>query len=482
LELTDNISKQTKYLLYFLVALVLYFVFFHRLDSFYLRTWDESVYSVYSYEMMHNGNYLVPSINGMVDHLNDKPPLFFWAQIVFIKLIGYNELSVRMPSAICGALTVILVFSFLTKHFSFLFGLFAALVLCSIKGFVTFHSSRTGDMDVMLTLGITGFIFHFYNYMKEKTTKYLIYTLLFFLLAFFTKSIIVFFTIPAILFWIISKERSILKDKKIWFGTLAVIIAITSYVLIRSNYEAGYFSGHMLDYLLKFKQPFYATHDHPWDFYINNFYNDRFAHFFLLLPLTFLLLSREKNTDLKYFIQFIGLIALVFITILSISPTKCFWYDVPVFPIFSIVIGYLIWKVIAFVLENNKTVSITLITGAIFSLPLYFAIKRSHNNDIADVHTRNIEVVSEYFHDHKKSMPYANITVGNEQYETPMLFYKYYFKDYQNKNITISTVDKLKSDEIFITGNDSIKNYITTHYQTEQLETYKNATIYKIKQ
>ncbi|MFY8185345.1 MAG: ArnT family glycosyltransferase, partial [Bacteroidia bacterium] len=172
MELAFNISKQTKYLLYFLVALVLYFVFFHRLDSFYLRTWDESVYSVYSYEMMQNGNYLVPSINGMVDHLNDKPPLFFWSQILFIKLIGYNELAVRIPSAICGALTVILIFSFIAKNFSFSLGLFAALVLCSIKGFVTFHSSRTGDMDVMLTLGITGFVFHFYNYMKERTTKY----------------------------------------------------------------------------------------------------------------------------------------------------------------------------------------------------------------------------------------------------------------------------------------------------------------------
>lgn len=432
--------------------------------------------------MVQNGNYLVPSINGMVDHLNDKPPLFFWSQIIFIKLIGYNELAVRRPSAICGALTVILVFSFITKHFSFSFGLFAALVLCSIKGFVTFHSSRTGDMDVMLTLGITGFIFHFYNYIKKKTTKYLIYSLLFFLFAFFTKSIIVFFTIPAILIWVISKERNILKDAKIWLGIIAVMLAITSYILIRSKYEAGYFSGHMLDYLLKFKQPFYATHDHPWDFYINNFYNDRFAHFFLLLPLALLLSTREKSIELKYFIQYISLIAFVFITILSLSPTKCFWYDVPVFPIFAIIIGYLIWKIIDLVLEKNKSISILLITGIIFSLPLYYAIKRSHNNDISDVNTRKIEVVSEYFHDHKKSMPYANITVGNEQYETPMLFYKYYFRDYQNKNISISTVANLKGNEIFITGNDSIKNYITTHYQAEQLETYKNATIYKIKQ
>jgi 4-amino-4-deoxy-L-arabinose transferase-like glycosyltransferase len=432
--------------------------------------------------MMQNGNYLVPSINGMVDHLNDKPPLFFWSQILFIKLIGYNELAVRIPSAICGALTVILIFSFIAKHFSFSLGLFAALVLCSIKGFVTFHSSRTGDMDVMLTLGITGFVFHFYNYMKERTTKYLIYSLLFFLFAFFTKSIIVFFTIPAIFVWIISKERSILKDKKIWIGILAIIVSIASYIFIRSKYEAGYFGDHMLDYLLRFKQPFYATHDHPWDFYINNFYNDRFAHYFLLLPLALLLSSREKNPELKSFIQFISLIALVFIIILSISPTKCFWYDVPVFPIFAIIIGYLIWKTIGLILEKNKTISIILITGVIFSLPLYYAIKRSHNNDISDVNTRKIEVVSEYFHEHKKSMPYASITVGNEQYETPMLFYKYYFRDYQNKNITVSTVEKLNSNEIFITGNDSIKNYITTHYQTEQLETYKNATIYKIKQ
>lgn len=104
MELTQiNLSKHTNYLLYFILAVIIYFVFFHRLDSFYIRTWDESIYAVNAYEMMEKNEYMVPLMNNVID--NDKPPMFFWHQIFFIKLFGFNEFSIRFPSALYGAQT-----------------------------------------------------------------------------------------------------------------------------------------------------------------------------------------------------------------------------------------------------------------------------------------------------------------------------------------------------------------------------------------
>jgi 4-amino-4-deoxy-L-arabinose transferase-like glycosyltransferase len=464
------------------MALVLYFVFFHRIDSFYMRTWDESVYSVYSYEMMQRGNYLVPSINGVVDLLNDKPPLFFWSQMLSINLFGYNEMAVRLPSAISGALTVIMIFSFLSKRFSFWLGLAAAFVLCSAKGFVTFHSARTGDIDSMLTLGLTGFAISFYLYMQEGRAVHLALYFFFFLFSFFTKSIIVFFLVPVQLFWALGWNRAVFKDWKLWLGVIVSIGAIAGYIALRSRQEANYFQGHMLDYLLRFKQPFYKTHDHPGDFYLNNFYNDRFAQFFFLLFAAFVFIFKETNSRLKRLNIYTSSLVLFFFLVLSFSPTKCYWYDVPLYPLFALIVGYFLWKTASYLSQRQASPRlIPAFLFVFFFVPLYFAIKRSHNNDIADIHTRNIEVVSEYFHDHKGTMPYSRINVGNEQYVTPLLFYKYQFRDTYKKEINITTADKLGADEIFITGNDSVKGFIRSHYAVEQLETYRNATIYKIK-
>lgn len=481
MQLTENISAKTKYAAYFVLAAIFYFVFFHRLDSFYLRTWDESVYSVYSYEMSHGGNLLIPTIDGKIDHLNDKPPLFFWSQILFIKIFGYNELSVRLPSALFASATALMLFYFLKKNFNFIFALCSTLILCTAHGFATFHSSRTGDMDSMLTFAITGFILQFYQYMENSGMKQLYLALFFLLIAFFTKSIAVFLLFPGLFLWMLAKKRGLFKDIKLYvaFGIFFAFIAL--FIYIRSSYEPDYFKGHMLDYLLKFRQPFYAVHDHPWDFYINNFYNERFAHYLFILPLSVAILValREKNSTNEF--VWLTLTLLVgFIVVISLLPTKCYWYDLPAFPLLAIMSGYFIWKAIIFILSHRNANTLVYVTFFGFLIPVYFAIKRSHNNDIPDQHTRRIEVVSEYFHNHKENLPYNTITVGNEQYITPLLFYKYYFRDTYAKTITLGNASTLKAEEIFITGNDSVKNIIKNNYDSETLENYKNATIYKI--
>jgi 4-amino-4-deoxy-L-arabinose transferase-like glycosyltransferase len=476
----ENIQSKTKYTLYFILAAVLYFVFFHRLGTYPIRTWDESVYAVYSYEMMESGNYIVPHLNGQIDYLNDKPPLFFWCQIASIKLFGYNEFAVRFPSAMFGALTVLMLFLFIAKRFSFYLGLCVAFVLSCSVGFVTFHSSRTGDMDTMLAFGLTGSVLCLVAYLKDQRTKYLLGYFVFVLFSFFTKSIAGLFFIPAHLLIIAFSKRELLKDLKLWLGFGLSLGLIAIYFVIRGKYEPGYFSSHFTSYLGKFKSHFNDSHIKPWDFYINNLFSERFSTFILAVIPSAILVWFEKSPELKQLLVVASISALIFFAIICISPTKCYWYDVPLFPMLALLTGYFIWKVLGFVnIQIEGRISMCLLLVALFFPAIYYAVKRSYNNQIPQ-QERRLEVVHDFFTSNFNDFPYQKMKIINDNYISPMLFYKYKYGR-NNIELVICNTGELQTEDIVITGNDSIKSLIQKNYNTETVQTYKQATVYKIK-
>jgi 4-amino-4-deoxy-L-arabinose transferase-like glycosyltransferase len=58
--------------------------------------------------MLQRGDWMVPWFNG--DYRFDKPPLIYWAQMPCYRLLGENEFSARLPSALFAAGTAVLVF------------------------------------------------------------------------------------------------------------------------------------------------------------------------------------------------------------------------------------------------------------------------------------------------------------------------------------------------------------------------------------
>jgi 4-amino-4-deoxy-L-arabinose transferase-like glycosyltransferase len=475
----DNITDRTKYAVYFLLASILYFVFFHRLGTFPIRTWDESVYAVYSYEMMESGNYIVPHLNGQIDYLNDKPPLFFWCQIASIKLFGYNEFAVRFPAAMFGALTVVMLFVFLAKRFSFYLGLSVALVLSCSVGFVTFHSARTGDMDTMLAFGLTGSVLSFVSYLREQRNKDLIWYFAFVLFSFFTKSIVGLFLLPAHLLVLAVTKRDLLKSLKLWTGVVLSFGLIGLYVMIRNKYEPGYFS-HLTSYLGKFKAPFNDSHHKPWDFYFNNLFYDRFPTFILAVIPSAILAWFEKSPEFKQLLFVVLMSALIFLVIICISPTKCYWYDVPLFPLLAMLTGYFIWKVLGKIDSHIEgKVSVCVLLFAVFFPAIYYAAKRSYNNHIPQGERRT-EVLHDFLMNKGTDFKGQKLKVISSNYISPMLFYKYKLKQ-ENTDLIICDPKDLQSGDIVVVESDSIGSILQTKYNTEISEIYKQAIVYKIK-
>jgi len=91
-----NAGKNTKNYLFLLIILIMaWFQLFYRLDYLPVRVWDEGKNAVSAWEMLHNHDYLVRYYQGKPDNWGFKPPLLTWHQIIFMKLLGVNELAVR---------------------------------------------------------------------------------------------------------------------------------------------------------------------------------------------------------------------------------------------------------------------------------------------------------------------------------------------------------------------------------------------------
>ena len=104
-----------KIIKFLILAALLYTPLFSFIDLQPIRLWDESRLAINASEMSENGNYFIPTFEGSPDYWNTKPPFLIWCQVFFIKILGVNELSIRLPSSISGLLLCVSLIFFSIK-------------------------------------------------------------------------------------------------------------------------------------------------------------------------------------------------------------------------------------------------------------------------------------------------------------------------------------------------------------------------------
>lgn len=234
--LINTLNSSKKNILHYSVLLFLvYLAVFIKVGAFHMRWWDESLYAVNTYEMIGNKKFFTAYFNGNIDLFNTKPPLILWVQIVFVKLLGYNELALRLPSAISAALTVILLFSFVNKRFNSVIAWFTALILLTAQGFIDFHTARTADADSLLTLLTLLSNICFINYLEKNKSIYILYFFCFLTLAFCTKMYAALLFLPAHFFILlqVKKLREFIFNRHFAIGILSFIILCAGILLLR---------------------------------------------------------------------------------------------------------------------------------------------------------------------------------------------------------------------------------------------------------
>ena len=150
--------KLSKLQVQLLIALVAALLFIPGLGAVHLFDWDEINFAEIAREMLATHNWLQPQI-GYVPFY-EKPPLFMWMQAASMTAFGVNDFASRFPDAICGIITLLVLFRIGERMRGRLFGLL--WVLAYVGSILPHLYFRSGIIDpwfnLFIFLGFLAFI------------------------------------------------------------------------------------------------------------------------------------------------------------------------------------------------------------------------------------------------------------------------------------------------------------------------------------
>lgn len=116
-------NRTTISLAIFLASLIFFAPF---LGMTHLFDWDEVNFAEAAREMLETGEFSYVQIN--FKPFWEKPPLFIWMQAASMWIFGVNEFAARLPNAVCGAVSLVVLFNIGSALVSTRFGLMWVLV------------------------------------------------------------------------------------------------------------------------------------------------------------------------------------------------------------------------------------------------------------------------------------------------------------------------------------------------------------------
>lgn len=175
------------YTWHYIITLVSGLLFIPFLGKVHLFDWDEINFAECAREMLVTGDYSRVQLN--FQPFWEKPPLFIWLQALSMKLFGVNEFAARLPDAICGIVTLNLIYSIGRKMYDHRFGLL--WVLAYVGSFLPFLYFKSGIIDpwfnLFIFLSVYNLIQWFNDNVPDKISRRSIYAGIFGGLAVLTK-------------------------------------------------------------------------------------------------------------------------------------------------------------------------------------------------------------------------------------------------------------------------------------------------------
>lgn len=132
----------------------------------HLFDWDEINFAECAREMIVSDDYLNVQIG--FRPFWEKPPLFIWMQVLSMKAFGINEFAARFPNAVCGIITLLLLYTIGKKQISHRFGTWWALIYAS--SVLPHLYFRSGIIDPWFNLFIFLSVYLFILYASPEKT------------------------------------------------------------------------------------------------------------------------------------------------------------------------------------------------------------------------------------------------------------------------------------------------------------------------
>lgn len=306
---------------------------------------DEAIRSLVAFEMLYNGDYIVPTLNGLPYYY--KPPIYNWFIVIMYSLTGViNEFTSRLPTILFLSLFSFIIYKtnriYLSQKMSVLIAL--AYLTC---GRVLFWDSFMALIDIGYSVVSYLTIFLSYHYyQKEKYFQFFVITALLtaigYLMKGFSSFIFYFASIGVILLF----KRDLKKlYKSVGFITGLAVMAIiigAYYWLYNQTHDFSNTIGPLVDQSTRRTLVRFGIMDAVKHFFTYPFEN--LFHFYpWVLPGLLLLNSKIRKEVWKNdFVKYMLILFIANILVYWVSPEVYPRYILMLIPLSLTVIFYTI--------------------------------------------------------------------------------------------------------------------------------------------
>lgn len=164
-----------------------------------------------------------------------RPPVYIYLSVLPIKIFGLNEFSVRLPSALFGVLSSIIIYFLAKKMFDYKTGLFSAFIFAITPWSIGLSRVALESVVAMslLLLGIAFFLKH------EKNLIFLCLSVLCFILTIYTYSAYTLFSPLVFLTLIIYHRKYFYLRRKELLISVFLFVLLFSPLLIKNKLTAN---------------------------------------------------------------------------------------------------------------------------------------------------------------------------------------------------------------------------------------------------
>jgi 4-amino-4-deoxy-L-arabinose transferase-like glycosyltransferase len=262
-------NKKNDLFIQWLVLAAGIFFFVPFLGRAHLFDWDEINFAEAAREMLATGNFL--QVQNNFQPFWEKPPLFFWMQALSMSAFGVNEFAARFVNALCGIVTLLVVYRIGKQLFDRRFGLlWAGAFLGSFLPHLFFKSGIIDPVfNLFIFLGIY-FIFKSENSPKQKSSIVnLISAGVFLGLASLTKGPVAIL-VPVLcicVYWIVVRFRKFLSIRGIVLCACATAVVSFLWYGIETLAHGPWFVTEFIKYQIRLFSTGDAGHGRPFWFH-----------------------------------------------------------------------------------------------------------------------------------------------------------------------------------------------------------------------
>jgi len=276
------------YTFIFITASLLFIPFIGNMPLF---DWDEINFAECAREMLASNNY--SDVQLYFHPFWEKPPLFIWLQAISMNLFGVNEFAARFPNAVCGVITLLVLYRTGKELNDQKFGLTWAFVYASTLLPHLFFKSGIIDpwFNLLIYLSVYYLIQHTNNPVGKFGYRTAITAGFFLGLALLTKgpAALLLVGLTVAVFFVLGKFKKISSFKFMAAFFLAFLITGLSWFAIM--YLKG--NGHVIQEFIEYQIRLFKTEDSD--------HGGPFIYHFVVLLIgcfpssLFLILSHKKS-------------------------------------------------------------------------------------------------------------------------------------------------------------------------------------------